>query len=77
MLVQQLADVRSGLTRARYLVAGGLIALLVGFRLRGVVMPFVVNSAGLTALVWGAQDLARLGRMRRLLRQRLKEISAS
>lgn len=77
VLVQQLADVRSGLTRARYLVAGGLIALLIGFRLRGMVMPFVVNSAGLTALVWGAQDLARLGRMRRLLRQRLKEISAS
>lgn len=77
VLVQQLADVREGLTRARYLIGGGLIALLIGFRLSGLVAPFIVNSAGLTALVWGVQDVARLGRMRRLLRERLKEIPAS
>lgn len=76
-LIQQLADVREGLTRARYLIGGGLVALLIGFRLSGLVAPFIVNSAGLTALVWGVQDVARLGRMRRLLRERLKEISAS
>ena len=74
LLVQQLADVADALRRARLMIGGGLIALLIGFRLTGTVLPFIVNSAGLTALVWGAQDLARLGKERRLLRARLKEL---
>ena len=76
LLVQQLASVSDQLKRARYLIAGGLLALLIGFRLRGVVVPSVANSAGLTALAWGAQDLTRLGKERRLLRARLKELVA-
>ena len=76
LLVQQLADVSDALRRARFMIAGGFIALLIGFRLRSMIASCVVNSAGLTALVWGVQDLARLGKERRLLRARLKELVA-
>ncbi len=72
-VMRQLVQTRERLVKARYLLAAGIIALVAGMRLHGIVGT-VVLSFGLTATLWGAQDLVRLGGERGVLRRRLKEI---
>lgn len=72
-VMRQLVQTRERLVKARYLLAAGIIALVAGMRLHGIVGT-VVLSFGLTATLWGAQDLVRLGGERGVLRRRLREI---
>lgn len=72
-VMRQLVQTRERLVKARYLLAAGIIALVAGMRLHGIVGT-VVLSFGLTATLWGVQDLVRLGGERGVLRRRLREI---